>query len=383
MLVLGWNVDERISVPDNSRNAARGVVAALAGPRSVELQQYALPEPGPGEALLEVLRANVCGSDVGIFHHRNPVLRDVVLGHEFVARVSALGDGLVQDSAGTPVCVGDRVVVVYFRVCGRCRPCGRGEFNMCVHWADTMAAPPGRAPHFHGAFATHYHLAAGRHFYVVPDVLTDAEVAGANCGLAQMLFTSERMGVRRGLTVVVQGCGGLGLYACAIGAASGARVIAVERDPRRIAAAVQFGAAEVVDLGVHTTAADRERRMLDLTDGDGADLVVEVTGRPEAFGEAVSFARTGGSIASVGNLGVGPGSELAISPATFTRKNLTVKGYLRYDPWYLRRALDFLVDTRDLHPYGTMSDRVYALDEIPAAVARTESGHAMRAAVVP
>ncbi|WP_098955969.1 zinc-binding dehydrogenase [Pseudonocardia sp. N23] len=363
--------------------AAAGSVAALVGPGTVEVQRYPLPEPGPGEALLEVLQANVCGSDVGIYHHRNPVLRDVVLGHEFVARVGVLGAGLTHDSAGTPVSVGDRVVVVYFRVCGHCRPCGRGEFNMCVNWADTMAAPPTRAPHFHGGFASHYHLAAGRHFYVVPDVLDDAEVAGANCGLAQMLFTVERIGVRRGQTVVVQGCGGLGLYACAVAARSGARVIAVERDPARIAAALRFGATEVVDMATDPTPAGRQDRIGRLTDGDGADLVVEVTGRPDAFAEAVAFVRTGGAIASVGNLNVGPGSALSIAPALFTRKNLTVRGFLRYDPWYLRRALDFLVDTRDLHPYGAMSDRVYSLDEIGAAVARTETGGVLRAAVVP
>ena len=160
-----------------------------------------------------------------------------------------------------------------------------------------------RPPHFHGAFASHYHLAAGRHFYVTPDVLTDAEAAGANCGLAQMLFTLERVGVRRGQTVVVQGCGGLGLFACAIAHRSGARVVAVERDPGRIAAARRFGASAVVDMARDATAADRALRDAEVTDGDGADLGGEVTGRPEAFAEAVEFARTGGAIASVGNLG--------------------------------------------------------------------------------
>lgn len=375
--------DRMNRVEEHSDAAADGWVAASVGPGTVEVQRYPLPRPGPGQALLEVLQANVCGSDVGIYHRRNPVLRDVVLGHEFVARIGALGDGLTHDSAGTPVSVGDRVVVVYFRVCGHCRPCGRGEFNMCSEWADTMAAPPGRAPHFHGAFASHYHLAAGRHFYVVPDVLTDAEAAGANCGLAQMLFTLERVGLHRGQTVVVQGCGGLGLYACAVAARSGAKVVAVERDPGRIAAALRFGATEVIDMATAPTVADRQERIALLTDGDGADLVVEVTGRPEAFAEAVAFARTGGAIASVGNLNVGPGAELSIAPALFTRKNLTVQGFLRYDPWFLRRALDFLVDARDLYPFGSMSDRVYGLHEIDTAVARTESGGVMRAAVVP
>lgn len=358
-------------------------MAALVGPQQIEIQEYPLPAPGPGEALLRVRLANVCGSDVHMFHHRNPLLRNIVMGHEFVAEIETVGPGLNHDSAGRTVAPGDRVVAVYFRVCGRCPACGRGEFNMCANWLDTMARPPAAPPHFHGAFATHYLLGAGRHFYRVPDELTDAEVAGANCGLAQMLFTLERIGLARGMTVVVQGAGGLGLYACAVAHRAGATVIVVEGEPGRIEAARAFGAAEVVDLAALPAPADRAERVAALTGGEGADLVVEVTGRPEAFGEAVAFARTGGSIASVGNLNVGPEYEVALAPATFTRKNLRVQGFLRYDPWYLRRALDFLCDARAAYPFASLSDRTYGLDEIPAAVALSESRRVARPAIAP
>lgn len=361
----------------------KGRVVAVTGIRSIEVQEYDLPEIPPGAALLKVRRANVCGSDVHIFHGRNHLLRDCVLGHEFVAEIAELGEGLETDSSGAPVQVGDRVVVVYFRTCLRCAACNRGDFNMCSNGIGALAQPARVAPHFHGAFATHYFLTPGQYFYRVSDDLTDAALAGANCGLAQVMFALDGIGVRRGQTVVIQGAGGLGLYACAVAHGSGARVIVVERDPVRIESAKAFGAQHVVDMMVDTTPEDRAKRVLELTGGLGADAVLEVTGRSEAFSEAIAFARVGGSIASVGNLNVGEGFEVPIAPAMFTRKNLRVQGYLRYDPWFLMRAVQFVRDTQDRYPWESLSDRTYTLDEVEEALARSESGAVARPSLVP
>jgi threonine dehydrogenase-like Zn-dependent dehydrogenase len=360
-----------------------GRLVALVGPEKTEFQEYELPSLPPGAALLRVRRANICGSDLHIWHYLSVALRDIALGHEFVGEVQALGEGRATDSAGAPLGVGDRVVVVYFHTCLTCAACDRGEFNMCSNSMALMARPPRDAPHFNGAFATHYYVAPGQYLYKVPEEVTDAEVAGANCGLSQMMFTLDRIGVRRGQTVVVQGAGGLGLYACAIANSGGARVIAVEREPDRIAAARAFGASEVVDMTVHRTADERAERIRELTGGQGADHVVEVTGRSEAFVEAIEFARIGGAIASVGNLNVGERFQVTIAPAVFTRKNLRVHGFLRYDPWYLREAIGFIAENRDRYPFESLSDRVYDLDEIEEAIARADSRQVARAAIAP
>jgi len=360
-----------------------GRVVALTGPGKLEIQTYELDPPPEGGANLRVRRAQVCGSDVHMYHFRNPNFRNVVLGHEFVGEIVTLGPRLEVDSAGSPVTIGDRVVVVYFQTCGRCIACGRGEPNMCVNSIELMRRPPTATPHFHGAFASHYRLSPGQSFYKVPDEVSDAEVAGANCGLAQMLFSLDGVGLNRARTVVVQGAGGLGLYATAIAHHSGARVVVVEKEPVRIAAARAFGASEVIDMSTYATAEQRRVRLLELTHGHGADLVVEVTGHPEAFQEAVGFARTGGSIAAVGNLNAGDGFEVKISPAVFTRKNLRVHGYLRYDPWYLKRAVDFISDTREQYPFESLSDRVYGLEDVHAAIAGSESRQVARPAIIP
>jgi threonine dehydrogenase-like Zn-dependent dehydrogenase len=360
-----------------------GRLVALVGPETTEIQEYELPAVPGGAALLKVRRANVCGSDLHIHRYLNPALRDIVLGHEFVAEIAELGDGLTVDSSGEPVAVGDRVVVVYFYTCLKCASCNRGDFNQCTNSVAGLASPPSVAPHFHGAFSTHYYLAPGQYFYKVPEEVSDAAVAGANCGLAQVMFAIDQIGVRRADTVVVQGAGGLGLYACAVARSSGARVIVVEKDPVRIKAAQQFGAHDVIDMEEHPTVEARLEELNRLTAGRGADYVIEVSGRSVAFLEAIGFARVGGGIASVGNLNVGPEYEVSIAPAVFTRKNLRVHGYLRYDPWFLQKSVKFIADHQDEYPFDSMSDRTYTIDEIEEALARSKSGEVARAAVIP
>jgi threonine dehydrogenase-like Zn-dependent dehydrogenase len=361
----------------------KGQVAALVGPESVELKEFDVPEPGPGAVVLEITRANVCGSDVHIYHYESPLLRHSVLGHEFVGRVHALGDGVTTDYAGEPVHVGDRVVAVYFLACRRCAGCLRGEFSLCRNSLRLWARRPEEPPHFYGGFATHYYVDPEQYFYKVPDTLSDETVAGANCGLAQMLFALDRIGLHSGESIVIQGAGGLGLYAAAVARDRGARVFVVDGVPERLELARAFGAHDVVDMKEHTTVTDRAKRVQELTGADGADVVLEVTGVAAAFPESVELVGIGGRIASVGNINVGPTHEVPLAPGLITRKNLTVRGFLRYDPWYLHMALEFLERVHEDYPFARLTDRDYSLAEIDEAIRRGAARQVARAGVVP
>lgn len=361
----------------------RGRVAALVGPETVELKEFEVPDPGPGCLVLEVARANVCGSDVHVYHYESLALRDSVLGHEFVGRIHSLGEGVTTDYAGEAVAVGDRVVVVYFLACRRCPGCSRGEFSQCRNSLRLWSRRPEVAPHFYGAFATHYSVDRDQYFYKVPDVLLDATVAGANCGLAQMIFVLDRMGLRSGESIVIQGAGGLGLYAASVARERGARVLVVDGVPERLKLARAFGAHEVIDMAEHSAVTDRVARVRKLTGSDGADVVLEVTGVAAAFPESVELAGSGGRIASVGNLNVGEANEVTVTPGAVTRKNLTIQGFLRYDPWYLLRALQFLERVHTDYPFEELTDRDYSLDEITEAIERGAAKRVARAAVVP
>src|SRR5207253_8895481 len=241
-----------------------------------------------------------------IVRFRHPLLRECVLGHEFVGEVAALGAGVATDYAGEAVAVGDRVTAAYFLTCRKCESCLAGDFNLCVHAYDYWSQPAEVAPHFHGTFATHYVIHADQFFYKVPDTVTDAAAAGANCGLTQVLFALDQIGLRAGQSLVVQGAGGLGLYAAAVAAERGAHVIVSEFAPERVELARRFGAHAIVGLDREPTVDDRVAAVQELTGRRGADVVLEVAGVPAAFAEALQLVRPGGTVVEIGNVNVGP-----------------------------------------------------------------------------
>lgn len=359
----------------------QGRVAALVGPEEVAVKSFEVPDPEPGAIIVRVRRANVCGSEVHVFHFHHPVIRRCVLGHEFVGEVVALGAGVESDYAGAPVAVGDRVVAAYFRTCRRCPACLTGDFNLCQNAYAHWIKPPDTAPHFHGAFGTHYYLNPDQYFFKVPDILPDEVVAGANCGLSQVLFGLDRAGLSAGQTLVIQGAGGLGLYAAAVARDAGARVIAVEGIEPRIELARRFGADEIVDMREHATVEARLARVQELV--GGADVVLEVSGVPAAFVEGIGLARPGGTLLEIGNVSVGPEHEVAFAPGLVTRKALRVLGCVRYQPWFLERALRFLERRHTEHPFGALSDQEYGLEQVGEAIRRAESKQVARPAIVP
>lgn len=358
-----------------------GRIAAVVGPASAAVMEFLVPEPQPGAVLLHVRRANVCGTDVHQWHYESAALREAGLGHEFVGEVVALGDGVTTDYAGQPVAVGDRVVAVYYLTCHKCPPCLRSEFNLCQNGLAEWKISPEVAPHFRSGFATHYYVFPGQYFYKVPDEVDDATVAGANCGLAQMLFVIDQVGLAPGDTFVVQGAGGLGLYAAAVAHERGARVVVIDGVKERLELARAFGAAETISLADFPDVASRVARVQGLTDGIGADLVLEVSGVPASFTEAIELARLGGRIASVGNLNAE--ASATVVPGVVTRKSVHIRGILRYHPWYLHKAVAFLARRRHLHPFEALSDRTFSLAEVTDALKAGESRSVARVAIVP
>ena len=361
----------------------KGKVAALVGPEEVEVKEFDVPEPEPGAVLVKVRRANVCGSEVHIYHFHHPLIRECVLGHEFVGEIEALGEGVTTDYAGNPVQVGDRVIAPYYLTCRKCPACLRGNFNLCQRAYAFWANPPEKEPHFTGAFATHYYVHPDQYFYKVPDNVSDEVVAGANCGLTQVLFGLHQIGLTAGDSLVIQGAGGLGLYAAAVGSDMGAQVIVVEGIPERIELAKRFGAESAVDMREHETAGERVEQVQALTDGYGADVVLEVTGVPAAFVEGVGLARPGGTLVEIGNVSVGQEHEVSIAPGLITRKMLRVQGFVRYQPWFLHRALRFLERKHRDHPFDALSDREYGLEDVGEAIEREEGKKVARPAIVP
>ena len=359
-----------------------GRLVYLNGPRDLEFREYPVPEPGPDAVVTEVVRTNVCGSELHVWTGDHP-LADCVLGHEAVCRVTALGENVDTDSAGRPVAEGDLVAPVYFQTCGACDRCRRGEFYRCANDYEHAGKSPDAWPHFHAPWGTHYYIYPDNHFYKLPDALASRPevAAAANCALSQVMFGIDRVGVEYGETVVVQGAGGLGLNATAVATEYGAETIVVDGVDDRLDQARAFGADHVIDFREADTADARAERVEAITDGVGADVGIEVAGVPEAFVEGVELLRTGGRYLEMGN--VRPGHEVAFDPGTLTRKSIDVTTAVEYDPWTLYDALAFLAATVDEYPYEGLVDAEYPLSEVREALERSEDRDVTRAALVP
>ena len=358
-----------------------GQVAVFSAPcTELEIREYPLPDVGPEDMLVKICRANICGSDLHMWRGHGPRLTPGiarVLGHEMMGEVYRLGTHGQQDCLGQTLNEGDRIVYSYFVPCGACAACLHGALpcpNRYRHWLGQSVEA---APHFRGAYGEYYYLHKGQTVCKVPPDLSDAVVSALNCALGEALYGLDQIGIRLGDTVVIQGAGGLGLYATALAKDMGAgQVIVLGRRPERLAQARRFGADATLSCQEMTPAQCREY-IFDHTRGQGADVVAEFVGTPQAVEEGVPLLRPGGRYLWVGN--VTPGlSNANIDPGLMVRMGHVVKGVIAYAPWVLPRALDFLVRRRHVYPFEQIISHTLPFRDINAAFACANSGQALR-----
>lgn len=365
-----------------------GRVAAFFGQgKPMELREYDVPDPEPGAVVLRTTMANVCGSDVHQWRGEFDVAKfgrpyPQILGHEMTGRVHALGDGIGTDTAGQPLRVGDRVVFRYFYPCGHCRACMKGITRACPDARFYLRKSCDSAPHFVGAFGDYYYVYPGAAIYRVPDELPDAAVAGINCALSQVVGGLQLAGIRIGDNVVIQGAGGLGVYATAVAREMGAnRVITIDGIPERLDLAGAFGADETIDFRELKTAEERVARVKELTGGWGADIVVEVVGHPRVVNEGLAMLGRTGKYLEIGNINPGLTSEL--DPSKLVFGNLTMYAMVYYEADHLRQALDLVRRTKDRYPWAKVVSHTFPLEAINEAFQRADRGEVTRAAIVP
>src|SRR5256884_5505927 len=251
-----------------------------------EIREYPVPEPEPGAALIKISLANVCGSDLHYWRGEQDYARmgrplPLNTGHEHVGTIAKLGDGVTTDAAGRPLSLGDRVAYRYFFPCGRCKACLARHFKSCpVRQANWLVSCE-QWPHFQGGFGQYFYLRPNHAMFKLPPEITDEMAAGVNCAFTQVYAGLDVAGLKAGQTVVVQGAGGLGVYACAVAREMGAgRVIVIDGIDERLELARQFGADSFVDLREFTTPEARVKRVRELTDNWGGDIVLELVGHP-------------------------------------------------------------------------------------------------------
>lgn len=355
----------------------QGRLAYMPEPGKVEIRSYDLPPVADGALLLSTVAAGVCGSDLHIFTGNHP-LRAVVLGHETLGRVLDPSTR-PHDTAGAELAAGDRVSVVYFAACRACPACARGEAQYCVHAYDHWIQSPDDAPHFVGTHGTHYYAGPNQAVFKVPENVPSLAAATANCALSQVTAGCDKARVGPGQHVVIQGAGGLGLYATALAKERGATVTVLDAVDKRLQTAAAFGADHTISLTQTPDAAER-RALVTEVSPDGADIVMELAGVPAAVPEGLALLRTGGTFVEIGN--VMPGVHVDLDIGDLTRRAITILPVIRYEPRHLQAALAFLSRTVDRLPLADLVDHTYPLDDIASALRDSHERRVNRAAVV-
>jgi S-(hydroxymethyl)mycothiol dehydrogenase len=355
----------------------KGVVARSKG-APVTVETIVVPDPGPGEAVVDVQACGVCATDL---HYREGNITDeypFLLGHEAAGVVSAVGEGV------TNVAVGDYVILNWRAVCGQCRACLKGELQYCFathNAAQSMTLADGTplSPALGiGAFVEKTLVHSGQCTPVDPEA--PATAAGLlGCGvMAGVGAAINTGGVRRGESVAVFGCGGVGNAAIAGAKLAGATtIVAVDIDDRKLAWAKQFGATHTVN----SKATDAVAAVKAATGGFGADVAIDAVGHPAVFEQAFYARDLAGRVVLVGV----PAPDMTI---TLPLLEVFGRGGAVKSSWYgdclPSRDFPMLVDLyrQGRFPLDAFVSETVGIDDVDAAFDKMRAGEVLRSVVV-
>jgi 5-exo-hydroxycamphor dehydrogenase len=313
--------------------------AVLVGPnRPIEIWERPILLPQTGEVLLRVSMAGVCGTDVHFWRGEVPLPGPVVLGHEGIGAIEELGTGVTTDYAGVPVGVGDCVYWVPLHPCYRCYYCTVvKDFSLCENGMGNLFRDANEPPS--ACYSEYSWLPAGMPFYRIPNDTPSEAVIAFGCAMPTMLQGIERLGgITVNQTVAVQGCGPVGLAATFLARLCGARQIIVIGAPeRRLAMARRLGATAILNLETLKTEEERVQRVRDLTEGRGAEVVIEAAGVVAAFAEGLKIVAKNGRYLIVG-LWSAPGT-VPVEPRYINNTNLRIIGTALYQSQHIYGAI--------------------------------------------
>ncbi|WP_203137031.1 zinc-binding dehydrogenase [Microbacterium sp. JZ31] len=334
---------------------------------------------GAGETLVAIELATVCGSDVHTVEGHRSAPTPLVLGHEYVGRVTEVAPG-VRAVDGASVNVGDRIVWSIMASCRDCDRCRRGLPQKCrglLKYGHERIQPRWELT---GGFATHAHLRAGTAIVRVGETLRAEVLAPAACGTATAwaaLSRADEVADVDDATVLILGGGLIGLTACAMARQRGATVVLADPDPSRRVLAARFGAAQVVDPRDDRALA----AALAATGSAEFGIVLEASGAPRAVGTALEVVGVGGVVVLVGS--VFPTEPLPVDPERLVRGLVTIRGVHNYAPKDLDAAVRYLRDHAADHPFEELVSARYPLAQIDQALDAAAAGAAVRVAVDP
>jgi threonine 3-dehydrogenase len=341
----------------------QAVVKAQAAP-GVEIREVPVPTPGPGEVLVRVQAASVCGTDLHIYEWdpwaQGRIHPPLIPGHEFAGAVAALGAGV------TAVKEGDLVSAEMHVACGKCLQCRTGLAHVCQH-VRILGVDA------NGAFAGYAILPETNIWKLSPAIPHDYASLLDPLGNAVHTVLAGPIAAK---TVAITGCGAIGLFSIAVAKACGAtRVFALEVNAHRRAVAAEMGADLVLDPGAEGVA----EQILETTGGTGVDVLLEMSGHPKAMELGFSLLRTGGRASLLGI----PSRPVELDFARdIIFKGATVQGIngrKMFETWFQMEAL-LAANMLNLEPVITHRLK---LSQFAEAMKLLQSGEAIKVILKP
>jgi len=310
-------------------------------PEDVKFEEIDVPAPNDDEMLVKVKAALTCGTDLKTYRRGHPsIIKSVpsTFGHEFAGNVVEVGKNVTEFK------VGDRVVGANSAPCFHCYFCKRGEYSLCEN-----------LEFLNGAYSEYVVIPKQilKYNYLhIPEGLDYREAALVE-PLACALHGIDRIDIKIGDTVVVIGVGPIGLMFVKLATLKGARVIAVDFSEYRLEESKKFGAV----LTVNAKDKDHPAVIKKLTEeGKGADVVIEATGIPEAWMNAINMVRPHGQVLTFG--GTKKGTTFSIDCQKFHYEEIQIKAVFHHTPYHVRRALDLVAS-------GQVNGKLFITGEFP------------------
>jgi L-iditol 2-dehydrogenase len=340
------------------------LAAVLYGQTDLRLENVPDPDPGDGEIVIKVETATTCGTDLKVWRrggHAKMLQPPILFGHEAAGTIVALGAGVTNWQ------IGDRVVPNNSAPCMNCFFCQRQEYSLCEHlsWNN-------------GAFAEYLKIPSQivqHNLLAIPDDLPDS-IAAMTEPLACVLHGVARSQIQSNSRVVILGDGAIGLMFVAVLAQKVANIWLVGGNESRLQIGSKFGADRTFNYREHS---DIPALVKDLTEGWGADVVIEATGVPSVWEQAIDCGRPGSVINLFG--GCPKDTSITVSTERLHYSELTLKGVFHNTPQYVRQALKLLAN-RQIPWELLISDR-RPLSDLQQAFQDMQQRRVIKVAIAP
>ena len=367
--------------------AETATVAMLVEPGKFEFREYPIPAIGDDEMLIKVGGCGVCGTD-GHEYKRDPFglcAKGVVLGHEGSGEIVKIGKNVKTDSQGREVKLGDKIVTCIIP-CGECPACKNtpARTSLCEN-CGVYGLFPDDDVHLNGYFGTYMVIRKGSTFFNVTGMTLDQRMLIEPAAVAvHCVERAKTTGLLRfNTTVLIQGCGPIGLMVMAVVRTLGVEnIIAVDGNDARLEKAREFGATKTFNFTKYANFDDMLKEIKEATDGLGAEFVFQCTGVPAAHANALKMVRRGGGFCEVGFFL--DGGNASVNPHfDFCNKEISLVGSWVYTPQDYPNTFDFLRRAKGIGlPVEQLVTHHFLLKDIDAALKANVNMAGIKIAVV-